>query len=1086
MQTITQEPLDIMNESPFRVLICTALFFVLVGTSFAEEQGIPVTFTLEEPGYVTLVVEDQDGNRVRNLIQDTKFDAGKHTVWWDGYDLGAFKPIKKDNDIQKYYDVKQKLVEPGTFTVRGIVHKDIELKYEFSVQSPGSPPWQTTDKTGNWLADHTPPGNMIFLPDGSPHGDQPQVLVTSLGSAEAGHSAMWLTMNGKKLYGGKMRGWNAATAMAREKGPDANSNYYAYGLVKGRLYGFKYDDINYDNIVKLDNLPDSTRHDDWNWMRQNSAEGLAARNGYVLISFPPKDAIVFCNTHKKGNQVLIGRKEITDPRGLKYDSEGRLYLITGTTVKRFDQPDPENSSLGSGTTVIDQLEDPNRLTFGPEGNLFISDLGESHQVKVFTPSGEKVRTIGQPGGPQLGHYNEKQMSNPAGLTVDGEGKLWVAEAEYMPKRISVWDADSGEFIRAYYGPPKYGGDGRLDPKDGTKFYYGVGTGTIEFTLDWKKGTATPTKICYRKGSMVNNDGGGGPDRVVYGTNGKKYFAQGGNLFMMGEDGVLKKVAFNGKAGKHQDGLQKFVNDHPSLKQGGDRRFQNQFISWSDLNGDQKYQEREIDIRFLWGWGEVQYAPGLSIYHDRGAAAGEPADFTESGVPVWDLDTLEEEMKFDDLPYMENPDWYSTNYRGDHVALEDGFRVTTRGPIYGWKDGFRWTYHSQWPRRGTGFAPVPQYPGQLIATAQIIGTFNPPSGDLGPSWALNNDQGSIYLFTGDGLYLTDLGADARTTPRLGPNKAERGMIIDDLSFGTELFGPALTQINDQHTYLTVGHPSTNIFQITNLGTTRRLEPWSVDVTSEMLAGKDETKIKPADPRETKETTVAITSEAPTVDGQIDEWKESDWVFVNDRMNIQGAVAVSGNTLYAAWNTENPELLNNSVSDGWKYLFATGGGLDLMIRTDPSKGTEGGHVKHYGRKETARAGDVRLFVTRSGDPRTGSVHAVRFQQMGDGPGASITYRSPIDEVPFSAVEEITDQVKLAQEGGNYEVSIPMQVIGMTPKDGMKTKGDIGVLTGEGGNTTNRYYWNNKGASMVSDIPTESRLTPQEWGIWTFSSQ
>ena len=50
------------------------------------DPPIPVTLSLPEPGIVTLVIEDSDGRRVRNLLSETPFPAGNHTVGWDGFD----------------------------------------------------------------------------------------------------------------------------------------------------------------------------------------------------------------------------------------------------------------------------------------------------------------------------------------------------------------------------------------------------------------------------------------------------------------------------------------------------------------------------------------------------------------------------------------------------------------------------------------------------------------------------------------------------------------------------------------------------------------------------------------------------------------------------------------------------------------------------------------------------------------------------------------------------------------------------------------------------------------------------------------
>ena len=60
----------------------------LLSTSLAAEElrpPVPIAFTLDKPGRVTLVIEDAAGRRVRNLIADTPFAAGAHTVHWDAF-----------------------------------------------------------------------------------------------------------------------------------------------------------------------------------------------------------------------------------------------------------------------------------------------------------------------------------------------------------------------------------------------------------------------------------------------------------------------------------------------------------------------------------------------------------------------------------------------------------------------------------------------------------------------------------------------------------------------------------------------------------------------------------------------------------------------------------------------------------------------------------------------------------------------------------------------------------------------------------------------------------------------------------------
>ena len=58
----------------------------LPGENEELRPPIPVRFNLAEPGVVTLVIDDAQGVRVRNLVMETSFPAGENVVWWDGCD----------------------------------------------------------------------------------------------------------------------------------------------------------------------------------------------------------------------------------------------------------------------------------------------------------------------------------------------------------------------------------------------------------------------------------------------------------------------------------------------------------------------------------------------------------------------------------------------------------------------------------------------------------------------------------------------------------------------------------------------------------------------------------------------------------------------------------------------------------------------------------------------------------------------------------------------------------------------------------------------------------------------------------------
>lgn len=350
------------------------------------------------------------------------------------------------------------------------------------------------------------------------------------------------------------------------------------------------------------------------------------------------------------------------------------------------------------------------------------------------------------------------------------------------------------------------------------------------------------------------------------------------------------------------------------------------------------------------------------------------------------------------------------------------------------------------------------------------------------FAFKGYQGSVYVMTTDGLYVTDLGGDERTAPALSLPVARQGMIVDDVSFKSEHFWPAIDQAEDGTVYLTAGKEASCVFEVLGLETIRRLPARTFEVTAAMLADLQAMKIVPGESRKVEKTmTVGIRKERPSVDGRLDDWSDADWVEISPRFGYQGAVAISGEVLYAAWRTGDPQVLRNSAADGWQYLFATGGALDLMVRTD-LKAKPPKRQRHGPENQQAAAGDVRLLVTRVDDPLHGPVRAVRFEQEGE-PGEAVHYTSPVGKVRMADVRDVSSRVRLAQDGGNYELAVPLEVLGLKIDSGTTTPGDIGVVVGDGNEARARFYWSNKASSMTSDIPTEARLLPVEWGVWRF---
>jgi len=75
---------------------------------------------------------------------------------------------------------------------------------------------------------------------------------------------------------------------------------------------------------------------------------------------------------------------------------------------------------------------------------------------------------------------------------------------------------------------------------------------------------------------------------------------------------------------------------------------------------------------------------------------------------------------------------------------------------------------------------------------------------------------------------------------------------------------------------------------------------------------------------------------------------------------------------------------------------------------------------------------------------------------------------------------------KEGCIVEIAVPWARLGVAPKSGLQLIGDAGVIFGNKGGTRNaiRHPWADKGpeVSINNDLPSESRLHPNDWGRWT----
>jgi hypothetical protein len=1073
----------------------------------APHPPIPVRFHLDKPGTVTLVIEDQSGRRVRNLVAETFFPAGDNVAWWDGTD-----DLGRDIDAARHglYKIPARFVPPGAYRARGLVRDAIGLHYEFSVYTAGHPAWQTPDGTGGWLSNHTPPQAAAFVPaETSPTG-QPAIYIGSYVS-EGTDGLAWVDLEGHKLGGQRWVGgtWTGAPYLARDAGSQAVAGVAVYvgAAWQGELrltaiLSKGGDKPMLSSVWKFPVAPGAKPEE------INAASvmtGLAAYNGVLVASLPKQEELLFVDA--KAGKVL-GSSKLADARGLAFDAKGRLFILAGTKLLCFDDVSTPAALPAPQTVIESGLQDPRGIALDASGDIYISDRGESHQVKVFSSEGKYLRAIGKPGVPKAGAYDPLHMNNPDGLAIDARNQLWVAENDFLPKRVSVWSLD-GKLLRAFYGPGKYGGGGTVDSSDKARFYYAdEARGTLEFKLDWQKGDFQLADVLYRQtpDSLKLAFRSAAPETPID-FDGRRYFTNcynssptsghGTAFIFLEKNGVAQPVAAAGRANDWDvlKGDAFKASWPPGADLNGDlwrNGGRNQvFFLWSDANGDANVQPNEVQWQQA-SSGGVTVMPDLSFVVSRldGVATQfAPGGFTASGAPRYELGGGKVLARDVARP---------ASSGGDQVlAGEGGWTIATLGmapfhqySLSGAKDGVpTWSYPNLWPGlHASHEAAKPDRPGEVIGATRLLGGFIKPHGsDAGQIWGVNGNMGDMYLFTSDGLFVAQLFEDVRQGQRWKMPLAQRDMKLEGITLHDENFWPTLSQTPDGKVYLVDG-ANTSIVRVDGLDSIKRLPATPLTVSAADLKAAQEYVIQAEAARQQSEgrgvLAVALRSAAPVVDGKLDDWAGASWVDIdksgvganfnsNSRpYDISAAVAVAGDKLYAAFRAGDGKLLQNS-GEMPTAPFKTGGALDLMIGTDP-----GANPK----RSTPVAGDLRLLVTTV----KGKTLAVLYRAVAPGTQNPVPFSSPWRTVTIDKVEDVSTQVQLAGKDGNYEFSIPLETLGLKPVDGLKLQGDVGVLRGDGTQTTARVYWSNKATGITADVPSEAQLTPQLWGAWEFKTR
>ena len=379
------------------------------GREFKGFKNIAVDVPAD--GIVSLNILNQQRLVVQQLLNGEFLTKGKHQIKWDGL---------------TNYSVKRpgETVPAGEYTWTALHHPQFGLRFRGWACNGGSAPWDGPSGKTNWGGDHGVPvgcaaaGDRVFLIWNGAEGGKMLLATNLLGEMQWGKN--FTTMGGV---------WAVAV--------DDGAVYVHNGK---RLSRVSMADGSYLPWEGEADIVLGTLRPDFS--KEAESQGLAARAGRLYLSYP-KENIVLVLDAKTGK--LQRHLEIDSPDGLCAASANLLYVVSGGKTVLAVNPDS-----GETKPLVSGLANAQGIATDAAGQIYVAVGVPDNQVLVFSADGKPLRSIGRAGGRNIvGPWTPDGMAFVKGIAVDSGGQVWAAEADYWPKRVSVWDGMSGQFVRDF-------------------------------------------------------------------------------------------------------------------------------------------------------------------------------------------------------------------------------------------------------------------------------------------------------------------------------------------------------------------------------------------------------------------------------------------------------------------------------------------------------------------------------------------------------------------------------------------------------------------------------------------------------------
>ncbi|HZK79787.1 MAG TPA: hypothetical protein VFC46_01945, partial [Humisphaera sp.] len=782
------------------------------------------------------------------------------------------------------------------------------------------------------------------------------------------------------------------------------------------------------------------------------ANAIATHGGQIYLSLAAENKIAILDGKTGKLEKTI---EITSPGSLFAPKDGELYAISGgTSVVLINLAD------GTSKTIVSNLSKVAGVVTDSHGNIYVGVGDPDQQIKVFDPSGKPLRAIGRAGGRvRRGVWDANSVLDVNSLAIDTEGKLWAAEATDAPKRISVWNAESGSLLKELFGPTTYGAlGGAINPVDPNLM---VGNG-CEWRLDPKTGLASCVGVITREGM--------GASRFATGANGRLYLfvAPGWNVF--GGSSFISVYERVGDADYKLRG--KFMFE------GKGKQAVTKY--WADANGDEQQQPDEItsaDGLLNFNAWYLGVAPDMSIYLRR--SQWKVTGFTAAGAPLYNLASPTP------LP-VTDPAMANSQRTDEGLGSADGRLVLYNGNYMADRTTFRcfdiasgkmlWTYPNNFVGvHGSHNATGPEV-GMIRGAFGIVAAAKFPK-PLGNVWAIGTNVGEWHLLTEDGFYLTHLFQSDPLKVHW-PSQAVPGADMTETppGMGGEDFGGSMTLGRDGKLYLQAGKTAFWNVEVTGLDTVQTLAGGSVTLDAADLPKA--LAIHEAQLQESQGArAVAIKKRTPVFTGKFDADFKGDQIVKyqkGEEASARSACAWDDQNLYIGWDVIDATPWTNGARTA-EEMYVGGDTVDFQVGADPRADKS---------RTDAALGDLRLSIGNFDGKNVAVLYrrvSTIKKPMSFNSGVFKDYKMEY----VGVVDDVRITVTKREKGYTAEVAIPLNVLEIHPEASPILRGDLGVTYGDpaGQRTRLRSYWSDQKTGIVDDNVAELMMQPKNWGELTF---